>query len=499
VVRAVFLLLLLPFSSCLVFTAIRGDPSKSSASPSLEEEDTGCPLGVSDPQGPVLLFSDIESGPSSGGENDLGPFITLYGLRFGAERGDSIVTIGGSEVGAYIVWGQTTGARGLQKIVVQPGPAAKSGKILMRVGARVSNALSYSVRPGRVLFVDSRAATSGDGSPSAPFSSLDAARAGVQAGDVVFVRGSFSTPWVLGDDAQNGTADAPIAYIGHPRERPVIESATTAIEAGAKRYYTLANFIVRGARVLSSRLTDLRVVGSSFSGSGLEPIANRMRVLGNELTSPNALFIGESVEGFELGWNELRVEGIGSIQPTGGGSYEVSIHDNLITNTDGGYLALWMFAGARSVQVFNNVISDWQVGLLFDFGPAPTFSRLIEHNTFVRVGEMGGAAATQPKVELRNNIFVGRPNYAYFNISEAAHPGFVGSGNVYSGGNNSAWVPDAQPVFADPLLKAPSSGDYSLLPGSGAIGAALSSRACADFLGVVRRSPSDSGALSFQP
>ena len=54
-----------------------------------------------EPGGPRLFFTDLVSGPVTGGEDGLGVFVTLYGEGFGAERGDSIVTLGGSEVAAY--------------------------------------------------------------------------------------------------------------------------------------------------------------------------------------------------------------------------------------------------------------------------------------------------------------------------------------------------------------------------------------------------------------
>ncbi len=47
---------------------------------------------------PALFFSDITSGPKTGGQDNLGAFITLYGEGFGASQGGSTVTIGGQPV-----------------------------------------------------------------------------------------------------------------------------------------------------------------------------------------------------------------------------------------------------------------------------------------------------------------------------------------------------------------------------------------------------------------
>ena len=36
---------------------------------------------------PTIHFSDLTSGPNTGGENNAGVIVTLYGSRFGASRG----------------------------------------------------------------------------------------------------------------------------------------------------------------------------------------------------------------------------------------------------------------------------------------------------------------------------------------------------------------------------------------------------------------------------
>lgn len=48
---------------------------------------------------PTILFTDIETGPTNGGPNNLGVPIAIFGAGFGATRGSSTVTIGGVEVG----------------------------------------------------------------------------------------------------------------------------------------------------------------------------------------------------------------------------------------------------------------------------------------------------------------------------------------------------------------------------------------------------------------
>src|SRR5256885_16551998 len=77
---------------------------------------------------PRIFFSDLESGPNTGGQNNHGVWVTIWGKGFGAERGKSTVTIGGGEAADYPIWTDT-------RITFQLGPAAKTGEIVVRVRA----------------------------------------------------------------------------------------------------------------------------------------------------------------------------------------------------------------------------------------------------------------------------------------------------------------------------------------------------------------------------
>src|SRR6267154_3784239 len=68
---------------------------------------------------PRIFFSDLESAPNSGGENNRGAFVTIYGRGFGVNRGASTVTIGGGAADSYPLWSDT-------KIAFQLGKAAQS-------------------------------------------------------------------------------------------------------------------------------------------------------------------------------------------------------------------------------------------------------------------------------------------------------------------------------------------------------------------------------------
>src|SRR5208283_4120460 len=78
----------------------------------------------------VIFFTDLTSGPNTGGENNNGTILTIYGRNFGATQGTSTVTIGGGAVATVNQWGGTskagTAAAQLQTISVAIGAAAKT-------------------------------------------------------------------------------------------------------------------------------------------------------------------------------------------------------------------------------------------------------------------------------------------------------------------------------------------------------------------------------------
>src|ERR1043165_2371379 len=100
---------------------------------------------------PRIFFSDLESGPNTGGQSNNGVWVTIWGKGFGATQGTSTVTIGGGAAASYPLWSDS-------KIIFQLGFAAKTGSIVVNVpGAGASNGLPFTVRAGNIFFVATRA------------------------------------------------------------------------------------------------------------------------------------------------------------------------------------------------------------------------------------------------------------------------------------------------------------------------------------------------------
>src|SRR5690348_17811644 len=75
---------------------------------------------------PRIFFSDLESGPNTGGQNNNGVWVTIWGKGFGATQGTATVTVGAGAVASYPLWSDG-------KIIFQLGGAATTGSIMVNV------------------------------------------------------------------------------------------------------------------------------------------------------------------------------------------------------------------------------------------------------------------------------------------------------------------------------------------------------------------------------
>jgi hypothetical protein len=145
--------------------------------------------GVSLISGVRAFFTDLVSGPSSGGENGKGAYVTVYGNGFGASRGTSTVTIGSGAADNYPLWTET-------KITFQLGAAATTGNVVVHVsGKGGSNGLAFTVRAGNIFFVSSTGKDTNDGAFSTPWATIPQAKNSIQPGDIAYI-GTTDEPGV---------------------------------------------------------------------------------------------------------------------------------------------------------------------------------------------------------------------------------------------------------------------------------------------------------------
>lgn len=362
-----------------------------------------------DANAPRLFFTDLESGPNSGGQDDLGTFISLYGEGFGATRGASTVTIDGQEVARYVMWSQDNAPRALDLIVVQPGPNAASGSMIVTVNGRASNPLPFTIRSGTIHFVATSGNDSNSGSFAAPWQTIAHAAHNLSAGDIVYVRDGVSQTVEDNFGAAlsietSGLPGQPKAIVAYPGATVVIGS--TSLEFGARvpnigvaaTDWVIAKLRLRG----QTQALDIggdgamrwRVIGNDIScpvgdgqtGCFAAALASHISFLGNEVhdisrqgSQPSkqyhAVYFTTDTNHVEVGWNHIHDnDTCRALQfhssplngSTGYNQFDLTVHDNLIHGDvcDGVNFAT-VDPSQGAVRAYNNIIYD--VGR----GPAP--------------------------------------------------------------------------------------------------------------------------------
>src|SRR5450755_123686 len=130
-------------------------------------------------QAPRIFYTDLISGSKTGGQNNNGAFITLYGERFGSTQANGSITVAGAAVAAYPVWSDS-------KVTIQLGASAASGNLVLTNANGVSNGIPFTIAPGNIYFVATAGSDGANGSYSSPWRSLTYARDTIAPGDIVY-------------------------------------------------------------------------------------------------------------------------------------------------------------------------------------------------------------------------------------------------------------------------------------------------------------------------
>jgi len=353
------------------------------------------------PGGPHLFFSDIVSGPVSGGQNGKGAFVTVYGNGFGAVQGSSTVTIGAGTADNYPRWSAN-------KITFQLGAAARTGDVVVHVAQAASNALPFTVRSGNVFFVSSTGSDAADGSFAHPWATIPHAKNAIQPGDIAYIGTSAgdsvsqttvdaSSPYdcALGmsvnDGSNSGTAAMPKALVVYPGATALVGDPSTVKHglltpgiAGTFDYWVVAGFSLRGLNEgidLESAPVGWRIIGNDVScpnGTGLTGCVTggptHLAFYGNVVHDAAANIATAAISKYyhgvywgsshiDMGWNTVRDgKTCRAIQfhDTGGpNEFDLHVHDNFIHGTvcDGINFAT-VDPSQGVVEAYNNVIYD---------------------------------------------------------------------------------------------------------------------------------------------
>ncbi len=501
---------------------------------------------------PKVFYTDILTGPNSGGENNDGAYLTLFGSGFGASQGSSQVTINNVPVATYKQWSDT-------KITIQPGPSVTSGAIEVKTPEGESNTDHvFTVVPGKIYFV----ALSGSdfrgkvGNINRPFRSIQKTldRSDFGPGDQLVVRGGDWTDNNKIYDAffsihhKSGTAAAPIVVMGYPTETVnLIRTKTNGVIRGIHDYatnghYVIANFHIHlnggGGVCIGAGPEDVRIVNNEGEGmfedsGGSSCIAGsgkKLRILGNYLHDNggsklyHAIYIDgrdtQGVDDIEIAYNRIERQtggrGIQIYGDTGTHINNVRIHHNVIHNIHLDGILLGRDSGS-GVQVYDNVIyhtaDPTLQGPSSDHGAtggcirfdSPYLVAKIYNNTFVDCAIDKDPESSAIRFErakhltLRNNIIVG-PYFLNWDVKLSA---IIASNNLWSGaGAPPSW--DSHAVKGNPLFVEASKDDFRLRFGSPAIDRGTSGVGDVvktDFDGNVRPQGKgyDIGAFEFVP
>jgi hypothetical protein len=285
---------------------------------------------------PLVLYTDIASGPNSGGENNKGIYLSIFGKNFGAAGLGTVIKvyINDVEVDNYRYVGLSRARQDIEQITVQIGSLGSPAQLTPLPIKVVVNGLAsntdqtFAVVPGTIYFVATNGINTNDttsgGTFDKPFLSLQKAGIGttfsiqpasvsgaygrVRAGDFIVMRGGTYTDLGFGgyvmqalnksgcpigiNCAQGGgTSSGPISIMGYPGETVLIDRTYTAgdssggVFSSADSTRQLASY---GARWSISNI----VIESGFNDGPIEtqkgdtnPLGSHWRVVNNEMTA----------------------------------------------------------------------------------------------------------------------------------------------------------------------------------------------------------------------
>lgn len=308
----------------LLLAACGGGGSTSSSGASPSSGGSGSSGGVPVSGAPLVLYTDILSGPTTGGENNKGIYLSIFGRNFGSSGLGSTVKvyINDVEVDNYRYIGTSKGRSDIQQITVQVGALGSPTPgvalpIKVVVGSLASNTdHTFMPNPGRILFVDNVAgndSTAAIGDIAKPYRhvqtpSLSAAAWGqAKPGDFIVMRGK-GLPWTdvgfenyflryrdKSGSAPTGAANTgPIVVMGYPNEDVFIRGTlASGMSGGCISAINGQNYPTAGKWAV---VANLRIDCEGYDGPVSQQIfGDYWRVVNNDLSASTAPTSGGSV------------------------------------------------------------------------------------------------------------------------------------------------------------------------------------------------------------
>ena len=483
---------------------------------------------------PAIFYSDLDAGPSSGGEANGGAFVTIYGNNFGAS---GTVSVGGANATVYKLWG----AKWLwyQKIAFQIPPTAAQGPTTITVTNvnGKSNSLPFTIRSGKIYFVATNGSDANSGASGQPFQSIAKCRDSLAPGDICYVRNGvsqtsddYNAGLVLGSPGTSNAFKSLIVYPG--------ESATVGTDSGDRgiypcsgysgcpgdggSYWLVAGFNIRGPEALYiASVHDLKFVANNIqcpTGDGSTACvetsySDNFRLYGNEVSNVgvanpsklyHAMYFSTNTNSVDIGWGSVHdsrgCRGIQFHSTSGNNQFGLLVHDNLIYNIRcDGINFNTVDPSKGTVAAYNNVIynagygggafpeGDSNYSCIFvpaDTNAGPTGSGTVEiyNNTLYHCGSHGGVDSGAIITGTDGSVHVRLRNNIVYQDSGTTAP-YLGTHTLFnflSGSNNIWFGKGSGPsqttgnVAADPKFSNVGGSDFHLQSGSPAIDGGVS-------------------------
>lgn len=183
-------------------TSSSGSSTTSGSSGSSTSSSSGSTTANQSSSAPMVLYTDITSGPNYGGENNDGTYLSIFGKNFGSNLSNIQVKIGGYSVANYRYLGSSRGRTDIQQLTVQigsigsPTPGTKLPIDVIVNGVSSNTDHDFIVNPGRILFVSHSGndSTAIPGDINHPYryvqNGTDGAFDVAQAGDTIVLMGT---------------------------------------------------------------------------------------------------------------------------------------------------------------------------------------------------------------------------------------------------------------------------------------------------------------------
>ena len=349
---------------------------------------------------PGIFFTDLTSGPNTGGQNNKGVFVTIFGSGFGTSQGSSTVTVGGGAVDNCPVWGATW--LWYQKITCQLGANAKTGNVVVTVGGQVSSCQNtdvgcgFTVRSGNIYFVATNGSDSAAGSFTAPWATIPKCAHTMVAGDTCYIENGVSQ--IVQDNynacvsiTSTGSSGNPIALVAYPGATAKIGSAsgscgnswmairTPSVSGGPFAWFTFSQWNLSGGNevldltgtnhwvMVGNDMTCPNTPGgetacweSSATSTYLYGYGNHMHNFPGVNKTYHGMYFSDNVNHVWLGWNSVHDGGCRGIQFHSTGNpnlYDLHVHDNTIYNIQCDGINFATIAPENgTVEAYNNVI-----------------------------------------------------------------------------------------------------------------------------------------------